>query len=145
LCGGKGSNQSIALAHAGTRVVHVGKVGTDGGWARQRLADSGADVSLVSTWDGPTGHAVIQVNRRGENSIIIHGAANQRLDEGDIIEALSRAKPGDFVLTQNETSGVDFLLRASHDRKLLVAFNPAPMTDATVDTTAAGDTFVFEC
>jgi ribokinase len=128
--GGKGCNQSIALAHAGAQVVHVGKIGADGDWIKQCLSESGVDVSCISACEEPTGHAVIQVNRRGENSIIVHGGANQQLEEGEIQRALSRSNAGDFVLTQNETSGVAHLLRAARDRKLFTVFNPAPMSEA---------------
>lgn len=131
--GGKGCNQSVALARAGANVMHVGKIGADGAWIRQRLADCGADVSLITTCDAPTGHAVIQVSSAGENSIIIHGGANQQLDDVDVESGLKNCGPEDFVLTQNETSSVECLLRSASDRGLFVIFNPAPMTEAVKD------------
>jgi ribokinase len=129
-CGGKGGNQSIALAYAGAAVTHVGRIGADGTWVRDRLAESGVDVSLIATGTEPTGHAVIQVSREGENAIVIYGGANQALGQVDVHSILKAAKPGDLVLTQNETSCVDLLLGKAGEHGLFTVFNPAPMTDS---------------
>lgn len=113
--------------------MHVGEIGAGGAWIRQRLADCGADVSLTTTCEAPTGPAAIQVGSAGENSIIICGGANQRLDDVDVESGLKSCGPEDFVLTQNETSGVECSLRSASDRGLFVIFNPAPMTEAVKD------------
>jgi len=128
--GGKGANQSVAISRAGARVMHVGKIGPEGGWLREKLRASGVDVRLVESVDTPTGHAVIQVNREGENAIIIHGGANRTFGESDIIEAVDAADAGDCLLLQNEINGIERVLRMAAERELTVAFNPAPMTDA---------------
>jgi len=128
--GGKGANQSVAISRAGARVMHVGKIGPEGGWLREKLRASGVDVRLVESVDTPTGHAVIQVNREGENAIIIHGGANRTFGESDIIEAFDAADAGDCLLLQNEINGIERVLRMAAERELTVAFNPAPMTDA---------------
>jgi ribokinase len=128
--GGKGGNQSIALAYAGAAVTHVGRIGADGTWVRDRLAESGVDVSLIATGTEATGHAIIQVSREGENAIVIYGGANQTLSHVDVHSILKVAKPGDLVLTQNETSCVDLLLGGAWEHGLFTVFNPAPMTDS---------------
>ena len=61
--GGKGLNQSIAVARAGAKVFHAGCVGGDGDILTDVLKDSGVDISLLSRTDGKNGHAVIQVSR----------------------------------------------------------------------------------
>ena len=67
-CGGKGLNQSIALARAGVPVWHAGKIGADGEMLLQELRASGADVSCVLRDSSvPTGHAIIQVDANGQN------------------------------------------------------------------------------
>lgn len=40
--GGKGLNQSIALARAGVRVVHAGKIGPDGALLEETLREAGS-------------------------------------------------------------------------------------------------------
>lgn len=126
--GGKGLNQSIALARAGADVYHVGKVGQDGLFLREMLKDNGVDVSLVQLSEGPTGHAVIQVAANGENSIILFGGANQEITDRDIDTALAKAAKGDWLLLQNEINGTDKILAQASALGLKVMFNPAPMT-----------------
>lgn len=128
-CGGKGANQSIALSRAGAEVLHAGKISQDGVWIKEKLQISGVDTSLIKTVDKPTGHAIIQVNKDGENSIIIHGGANQTFNDNDIEEVLNSAKAGDFLLLQNEINAVKKVLQRTQNKDLTVVFNPAPMTD----------------
>ncbi len=125
--GGKGANQSIALARAGAEVLHAGNIGADGAWLKTKLQENGVDVSLVETVDVPTGHAVIQVNREGENAIIIHGGANRSVSEANIEKVLEKAEECDYLLLQNEINAVDKILEKA--KGLTVVFNPAPMTD----------------
>lgn len=125
--GGKGLNQSIALAKAGVPVMHVGHVGTDGEWLIQLLDEKGVDTSAVFRSSEATGHAVIQVSEGGENGIIIYGGANRALDTRQVTNVLDRASPGDILLTQNETNSVSAFMKAGFERGLRLMFNPAPM------------------
>lgn len=128
--GGKGFNQSIALARAGLRVTHAGQIGSDGMWLRDRLAAEGVDVSnLQTTSNASTGHAVIQVAPSGENAILINGGANQTVDGVFVERVFNAAKDVEMVVLQNETSAVQPVLSIAQKRGLPVAFNPAPMTD----------------
>jgi ribokinase len=131
--GGKGLNQSIALARAGAEVFHAGKVGADGYFLKQILAEDGVDDSLVTITDGPTGHAVIQVASSGENSIILFGGANQEITDDDICMTLADAAPGDWLLLQNEINATAEILSMATELGLNVMFNPAPMTSQVLD------------
>ncbi len=126
--GGKGLNQSVAAARAGARVLHAGNVGEDGAFLRELLRDAGADISCLRTVPGPSGHAVIQVDEDGQNSILVCPGANAAYDRGYVAEVLDLAAPGDVVLTQNEMNDVPFLLREARDRGLTVVLNPSPIT-----------------
>ena len=128
--GGKGANQSVALARAGARVRHVGRVGEGDAWARDALAGDGVDVSAVELVEGVSGHAIIQVDEEGENAIVLHGGANRTLDAGAIERALADAREGDWLLMQNETSGVASAFEVARRLGLRIAFNPAPMSAA---------------
>lgn len=130
LLGGKGANQSIALAKAGTDVKHVGRIHELDAHFKQTMIKHGIDCRFVCCGDVPTGHAIIQVTPSGENAIVLFGGANQQLDNKDVLRALDAAEKGDWVLTQNETSGLEDVLRQSKDQGLRVAFNPAPMTES---------------
>ncbi|MCX7097234.1 MAG: ribokinase [Methylococcales bacterium] len=126
--GGKGLNQSIALAQAGAIVYHAGKVGADDLWLKTLMDDKGVDTRLVETSNGPSGHAIIQVNAAGENAIVIVGGANQLISAAFIGRSLANFGIGDFLLVQNEVSNVPQIIQSAHAQGLDVVFNPAPMT-----------------
>jgi ribokinase len=125
--GGKGANQSVALARAGASVVHIGRIGVDGQMLRQRLAAEGVDVAfVVETPDSPTGQALIQVDDAGQNSIVILAGANGAISPADIEAALAGAPAGGWLLVQNETSCVGEAMQIGKQRGMRIAFNPAP-------------------
>ena len=126
--GGKGLNQSIAMAAAGAKVKHAGKVGEDGRWLLELMASKNIDVSMMKVDAGPTGHANIQVTPEGENSIVLFGGANRTITKSDIDEALEGAKPGEFLLIQNEISSLDYLIDSACEKEMRVVFNAAPMS-----------------
>ena len=128
--GGKGFNQSIALARAGARVAHAGQIGEDGRWLVDELADAGVDVRFVAVSETPTGHAVIQVLRGGENSILIHGGANRTIDEAQMRAAIEAAAPGCLLLIQNEINGLDRIMEMASQKGLQIVLNPSPVTSS---------------
>ncbi|MEE9334814.1 MAG: ribokinase [Granulosicoccaceae bacterium] len=129
LLGGKGANQSLALARAGVLVRHIGGINRSDNWAVNTLTDSGVDVSCVLQTDEPSGHAIIQVDAAGENSIILHGGANQALSDTHIESSLAMARPGDWLLMQNECNGLELAMDIAKNKQMRVAFNPAPMSE----------------
>lgn len=130
LLGGKGANQSIALAKAGSEVRHAGKIHEHDAHFKQEMIKQGVDCRYVRCTDTPTGHAIIQVAASGENAIVLFGGANLEIDSKDIMRALDDAATSDWVLTQNETSCIAEVLQQSREMGLKVAFNPAPMTES---------------
>ncbi len=128
--GGKGLNQTVAAARAGAQVFHGGAVGADGDMLLDLLRDAGADVSAVSRVDVPTGHAIIEVNPQGENSIIILGGANRAVSPETVEAALAKVDAGDILLLQNEINGLDAIIRRAAEKGLRILFNPAPMEAA---------------
>lgn len=126
--GGKGANQSVALAKAGCDVRHIGKLGDSDKWACDQLRSAGVDVSHIALIDGPSGHAIIQVDDKGENSIILHGGANQTFTRAELDNVLRQADEGDWLLLQNECNALDIAFELAESYKLRLAFNPAPMT-----------------
>ena len=131
--GGKGFNQSVALARAGAKTSHAGRVGRDAVWLDERLQQEGVDTTYLHESDTPTGHAMIQVEPTGENAIVLFGGANQTVTEGDLDSAFAAFSAGDYFLLQNETSAVADAIRQAHERKLKIVFNPAPMTPSVRD------------
>ena len=109
-CGGKGLNQSVALARAGVETWHAGFLGAEGGFLREKLDAAGVRTDLIRTGEGSTGHAIIQVDRNGQNCIILYGGTNRQFTEAYVDETLSRFGPGDVVLLQNETNCVPYIM-----------------------------------
>lgn len=130
--GGKGLNQSIALANAGASVIHAGKIGKDGRWLRNLLEEKGANVDHLMVIDGPSGHANIQINRDGENAIVIVGGANQLITPNEFEQVFSTMEAGDYLLLQNEVSHLGELMEFGHNKGLRIVFNAAPMTPAVM-------------
>jgi ribokinase len=131
--GGKGFNQSVALARAGVPVRHAGCIGRDGAWLLERLAGEGVDIARIRTIEAPTGHAMIQVSSAGENAIVLHRGANASVTAEDVARALESCCADDILLVQNETSSVAEAIRAAKRRGLQVVFNPAPMSAAVLE------------
>lgn len=132
--GGKGLNQSLAAAKAGAEVHHVGAIGQDGALLRQVLVDAGVDVrGLVERPDAFSGHAVIQVNDRGENAIVIAGGANRTIADADRAAVRALLAPGDWLLLQNEINDLPLALELSRETGASLAFNLAPVDGREVD------------
>ena len=131
--GGKGLNQSLALAGAGVQVAHAGKVGKEGEWLKEKLAASGVDTSFLDVVDEAGGHAIIQVDKSGENAIVLHGGANKLIDGQDAEMVVSQFEEGDYLLLQNEISSIPDIMECGARRGLIIMFNPAPMDPAVMD------------
>lgn len=126
--GGKGLNQSIALARAGASVYHAGYIGRDGEILLIALKESCVDVSLIEEKDVPNGHAIIQVDRNGENCIFIHGGTNQCITREYIDRVLAEFSSDDILLLQNEINDIPYIIDKAHALGIQIVFNPAPFT-----------------
>jgi len=126
--GGKGANQSVALARAGVHTRHIGRIGDGDQWASKQLGDAGVDISSVESIAGPSGHAIIQVDDQGENSIVLHGGANQSFSRADLQKHLADATSDDWLLIQNECNNCATAIDVALQQGMRVAINPAPMT-----------------
>lgn len=131
--GGKGNNQSIALAKAGVRVFHAGRTGADSDWIVRDLKAAGADVQGITRDPGPTGHAIIQVAGNGQNSIVLFPGANRNLTRRDIRETIARFGKDDILLLQNEVNGIPDMMKAAHKAGMKIWFNPAPFDRGVLD------------
>ena len=131
--GGKGANQSVALAQAGAQVSHVGQLGENDLWALTQLSEFGVNVDNVATIDEPSGHAIIQVDDSGENSIVLFGGANQQLTPAQLNQAFKTAATGDWVLIQNECNELAEVFKIAAANELPLVFNPAPMSASVLE------------
>jgi len=128
--GGKGLNQSIALKRAGAEVCHAGLIGRDGTFLKELLQKEGVNTDFISYVDGSSGHAIIQVNKHGENCILLFGGANQRFSEEYIDSVLSNCNKGDYILLQNEINKMDYIINKAYDLGVKIILNPSPLNNA---------------
>ena len=129
-CGGKGLNQSVAFARAGAETYHAGCVGKDGAMLTDMLRAAGADTRFVRVLDDtPSGHAIIQVSRAGENCILLCGGANRKITPDFVDEVLSHFGAGDLLMLQNEINGLDLIIRRAKARGMVVVLNPSPFDE----------------
>lgn len=128
--GGKGLNQSIALARAGLEAWHAGAIGRDGRFLLEELQEAGVHTGYVEVLeDVSTGHAIIQRTPSGENCILLYGGANRSITRDQVDRVLADFGPGDALVLQNEISQLPYLAERAKARGMTVALNPSPMEE----------------
>lgn len=127
--GGKGMNQSIALAKAGVDVYHGGMIGEDGQPFLDACKEYGVKADYIRKVSGKTGHTIIQIDKEAQNCILLFGGANQMLTEAYIDEVLAGFEEGDILLLQNEVNNVAYMVDKAYDKGMQIALNPSPFDD----------------
>ena len=127
--GGKGLNQSVAMAKAGLPVYHAGMIGNDGALLRETLENSGVNTENVLSADALSGHTVIQVDEDGQNSIILFHGTNYMIDDSFIDSVLAHFEAGDLIVLQNEISSLQSVLVKAAEKGLYVVLNPSPFEE----------------
>jgi ribokinase len=134
--GGKGANQAVAAARLGGMVTFVGKIGDDifGKQAIQQLEDEGINVDFVAVdHENPSGVAMITVDRKGENSIVVAPGSNGTLSHEDFDKAMPEFEDSEYVLMQLEIPipTVEYIARLAANKQKKVILNPAPAASLT--------------
>jgi len=127
--GGKGLNQSVSLAHAGAKVYHAGNINSKDNFIIEELKKWNVNTKYINEIEESTGHAIIQINKDGENSIIIHGGANRKITSNQIDSILENFNNQDILLIQNEINKIPEIINKASERGMKIFFNPAPMTN----------------
>ena len=126
LPGGKGLNQSVALARAGAQVYHAGCIGADGEFLRELLNKKGVNTEYLRTIDGMQGHTIIQVDKKGENCILLYGGTNRSIGDSQIDETLAHFGQGDWLVLQNEVNSLPRIVDVAFARGMRIVLNPSP-------------------
>lgn len=127
--GGKGLNQSIALARAGARTYHAGIVGKDGEELIAVCKKCGVNTDHITQHDGHSGHAIIQLTPQGDNCILLFQGANGKNTIEKIKNVLSYFDRGDVLLLQNEVNLLEEMIVQAYERGMRIVLNPSPMDD----------------
>ena len=131
--GGKGLNQSVALAHSGANIYHAGCINKNDDSIIIQLNKWGVNTDNIIKVEDPTGHAIIQVNDNGENSIIIHGGANHSISSEQIENTLNKFKSGDILVLQNEINKIEEIINRGYEIGMKIFLNPAPFTKEIIN------------
>lgn len=127
--GGKGLNQSIALAKAGANVFHAGMLGADGDMLLTTLKENKVDISLIKRTDGKTGHAIIQLDKNAQNCILLYGGANRAITRNYVDEVISGFEKNDIILLQNEINELDYIIDRAYEQGMCIILNPSPFDE----------------
>lgn len=132
--GGKGANQAVAAARYGNRVVFVAKTGDDifGERVRLSLSKEGIVLDHLSVDPlHPSGVALITIDAKAENCIVVASGANMQLSTADVDAAREEISAADVVLMQLESpiETVTYAARMAAEAGVKVVLNPAPAPD----------------
>jgi len=129
--GGKGANQAVAASRAGGKVAMAGRIGDDvfSGILTKSLLDAGVRGDLVRVVPGvPTGSAVITIDGKGENSIVVVPGANATVSSEDVDALVPVLRNARVLMLQLEIPMEQVLHAAARARELgaAVMLDPAP-------------------
>jgi ribokinase len=129
--GGKGANQAVCAAKLGGRVSFIGKIGDDifGGKLSRGMRSDGVRLNhLLVDGNRPTGTALISVDGKGQNEIVVVPGSNMKLLPGDIRRARAAFGGVSVLLLQLEIPPATVAEAAAlaRSRGVTVILNPAP-------------------
>jgi ribokinase len=129
--GGKGANQAVALGRLGADVLMVGKVGGDiyGTKYIEVLKNNNVRQDGIYVEGGiSSGIAIIQVNSKGENNIVVVPGANGEVDIKYIESKWSTIEKADIFLFQLEIPipTVIYTMKKLKAMGKTIIFDPAP-------------------
>jgi ribokinase len=133
ILGGKGSNQAVAAALAGTHSTLVSCVGTDvfTDFATDALEGFGVDTAFVRQVEGPTGIAHIRVAASSQNNIVVIPLANFKITKPQVDEAFEKRPNAKVLLTQLEIPWEvnRHAISLAKSQGLIVVLDPAPASN----------------
>lgn len=128
--GGKGANQAVAAGKLGGNITMLGRIGNDpfGNTLIKNLADGGVDVSHIERSELPTGTAMINVDRNGDNTIVVSAGANGACDISYLERHKQVLETADIIISQMEIPHETVYYLAEQAKKMnkTIILDPAP-------------------
>ena len=129
--GGKGANQAVAAARLGGQVSFVANLGNDlfGSQALEHFEKENINTEFVSLdEDEPSGVALINVDSKGENTIVVASGSNSNLTPQKLTQFFNSVKTHSLVVIQFEIPlpTVEFVVQQCANKSIPVIINPAP-------------------
>jgi ribokinase len=136
--GGKGANQAVAAKRLGGDVVFITKVGNDlfGQQSLRLFKEEGINTDyIIADPAHPSGVALITVDKKGENCIVVASGANAHLQSDDLQNAVPVLQSAAIVLMQLEipVETVAFVTKTARANGAIVILNPAPACELPDD------------
>jgi len=133
--GGKGANQSMALAKAGAEVYHAGNLGSDARWIKDLMEKDKVNLDFTHIKEEANGRAFIQVSEEtSDNCIVLYPGTNGTNTLEEANKTLESFGKGDWIVQQNEINFGGEIMELAVKKGLRVLFNPAPTTKDLVKT-----------
>ncbi|MDR0540257.1 MAG: PfkB family carbohydrate kinase [Spirochaetaceae bacterium] len=144
--GGKGANQAAALAKAGMETWMAGKIGADGAFLRELLESYRVNTAYIRNYEGATGQAIVQLDSKGQNAIVLYAGGNGAINAGEVESTLDAFGAGDIVVLQNEIPVTGLIMEKAYERGIIIALNPSPFDERAkaLPLNRAGMLFVNE-
>ncbi len=145
--GGKRANQAIAAKRCGNEVTIISKIGKDenGKVLKDALENEKINVDFVyEDKINPTGMAMITVNEKGNNSIVVIAGSNMTINEEEINKAKDVIKENDILIAQFETPEeiTARVFKFAKESKKVTILNPAPAKEITTDILSYTDIII---
>ncbi|MBQ3383974.1 MAG: ribokinase [Erysipelotrichaceae bacterium] len=131
--GGKGLNQAIAFAKTGQHVYLAAVVGNDAGMLLDVMEKYDVDTRYLKKINAPNGHAIIQIDKNGENSIFLYPGTNNSITHDYVDRVLNGFEKGDFIILQNEINRQDYIIDKAYEKGMVILMNPSPCDDTLKD------------
>lgn len=132
-CGGKGLNQSIALAKAGMNTFIAGKIGNDGMMLLDKCKEYSVETEFVEVCDNKSGNTIIQVDKNGQNSILLFSGTNKMQQREYINKVLNYFSENDLLFLQNEINELPYIIDEGHRKGMTIVLNPSPYNETLLD------------
>jgi len=137
--GGKGANQAVAIGRMGVDVCMIGRIGKDvyGKMLLESLAKSNVKIESVAVDKKlRTGTALITVDKKGDNTIVLYQGANGGLKINDILKNKKMIKECDIVVLQQEIPRdvISYTINIAKEYKKIIVLNFAPALDLSKDS-----------
>lgn len=125
--GGKGFNQAVAIAQGGSSTYFACKINSlDENELITMLNKYSVLSSYVRVCDTATGHAIIQIDKTGQNSIMVCAGANREITDDLVNQTFTGFSQGDILLLQNEINNLAYIMKIAFERGMHIVFNPSP-------------------
>lgn len=136
--GGKGANQAVVASKLGAKVNFISCVGNDffGDLIIKNLKKEGIETkSIIRTSKTSSGIALIIVDKKGENSIVVSPGANYKLNKKDIEKHKSLIFSSDILVLQLEIPipVIQYTIKLAKKKNIPVILNPAPAKELSED------------